>query len=158
MTNFFKTLAISTALLAASGAVFAESHAAMSPEDAVAAHQTHMKLLGQNMGVLGGMAQGKMDYDAAAAQAAADALVENAMIADMAKFPEGSDSDSIATSRALPAIWTNFDDFTAKAEAFAVAATGMQAAAGQGLEAVQAAMGALGGSCGSCHETYRKPK
>ncbi len=158
MKRLFKTLAISTALLAGTGAVFAESHAAMSAEDAAAARVTHMKLLGQNMGVLGGMAQGKINYDAAAAQAAADALVENAMIADMANFPEGSDSDSIATSRALPAIWTNFDDFTAKAEAFSVAATGMRAAAGQSLEALQGAMGALGGSCGGCHETYRKPK
>lgn len=158
MTKLLKTLAISTALLAGSSIAFADSTAGMTPEEVAASRVTHMKLLGQNMGVLGGMAQGKMDYDATAAQAAADAIASHSVIAEADHFPEGSDSDTLPTSRALPAIWTNFDDFTAKSEAFTAAANAMQAAAGGGLESLQGAMGALGGSCGGCHETYRKPK
>lgn len=157
MKKLITSVTFSVALAAGGGLALAESHG-MSAEDAIKARQTHMKLFAQNLGVLGGMAQGKVAYDATAAQAAADVLAENAQTSMVDLFPAGSDSDRFADTRALPAIWTNLEDFTSKAEALSVAALAMQDAAGQSLEAVQGAMNGLGGACGSCHQSYRKPK
>ena len=97
-----------------------------------------------------------LPYDAAAAQAAADSLVEHATTPDWAvMWPEGSAQGEVEDSEALPAIWENPEDFQAKHQALIDAVTAMQGAAGTELAAVQASLGAVGASCGGCHETYR---
>ncbi len=139
--------------------VLAGSHA--GPFDAaVTARQSQMRLHGFNIGILGAMAKGEAEYDAEAASAAAGNLVALASIIANSPgyWPEGSDSDSIEGTRALPAIWEDMAGVGAKAGAFAEAATAMDAVAGNGLEALQGAIGPLGGSCGGCHETYQKPR
>jgi cytochrome c556 len=128
----------------------------LPPEEAHEVRSEHMKAFGASLRTLGGMAQGEMAYDAAAAQAAADSLLEHATSPDWAvMWPEGSAQGEVADSEALPAIWENPDDFEAKHRALIDAATAMQAAAGTDLAAVQASLGAVGASCGGCHETYR---
>jgi cytochrome c556 len=149
------TKILSVSLVAIAG--FAVAQDAMEPMAAHEARVAYMKQMGAQMGVLGPMAQGEAPYDAAAAQAAADKLVELSATDTSGMWPEGSDSDTLAESRALPAIWTDSEGVMAKWTAFVAGATAMQAAAGVDLASLQAAMGGLGGACGSCHESYRKP-
>ena len=135
-------------------AVFAASHGG---NPAVKARKAHMALNGNNAGVLFGMAGGKRDYDAGAAQAAADNLLALATMNQMAYWPPGSSTDDLGDeTRALAAIWADGSDIGAKAGAMVDAATAMQAAAGS-LEGVQGAIGALGDACNACHKAFRAP-
>ena len=124
-------------------------HVALASE-AVEARQAAMKAIGGASGTLGKMARGKMDYDKRAAQSAAQTIAEKAaMIPALFK-----DDDFDMTTEASPAIWNNFDDFTAKAMALQVAAE--NAASKTSLTALKGAMGDLGAACGSCHRAYRE--
>lgn len=150
----FKKFALASAAFAlVATAVFAQSQ---GPNPSVLARQSHMRLNAFNLGILGAMAQQKADYDATSAQAAADNLVTLATLSMGAYFPEGTDSASIEGTRALPAIWSDMAGVAKAASNEHEAALAMQAAAGQGLEALQGAMGALGGACGGCHQNYRQ--
>jgi cytochrome c556 len=68
-------------------------------------------------------------------------------------FPEGSGSPD---SRALPSIWANKADFTAKANAFGDAAARLKALSDAGDTAGFAAQAKLvEQGCNSCHSLYR---
>jgi cytochrome c556 len=122
---------------------------------AVAARHAHMDLYAFNLGTLGGMAQGAIPYDAAAAQAAADNIVGLTGLNQMAYWLPGTEAGAVEGSRTKAELWANIDDAIAKGMALGEAAVAMQAAAGTSLEALQGAMGALGGACGACHQAYR---
>lgn len=136
--------------------VFAASHDSGPAENAIKARKAHMQLYAHNLGTLGAMAKGGMEYDAAAAQGAADNLVALATMNQMSYWVPDSSSMDSDNSRALPELWDKIPDAMAKGEALAAAAMAMQAAAGS-LEGVQGAMGPLGGACGGCHKAYRQP-
>lgn len=138
---------------AAATALFAESHEQLDP--AVKARQSHMTLYSHNLGILGNMAQGNTEYDAAAASAAAANLAALAALDQTSYWKEDTDSEFSPGSRALPAIWENMADFETKEEGLANAAAEMASVAGGGLESVQANMQALGGACAACHREYR---
>ncbi|MFW5642042.1 MAG: c-type cytochrome [Roseicyclus sp.] len=121
----------------------------------VQARQGQFTMMGLNIGVLVGMARGERDYDAAAAQAAADNLVAISTIDQSFHWPEGTDNASLSGTRALPAIWEDLPDVNAKWEAFGAAAEGLADVAGDGLEPMQAAIGPLGATCSDCHDSYR---
>ncbi|TCS63225.1 c-type cytochrome [Primorskyibacter sedentarius] len=123
----------------------------------IKARQGQMRIIALNLGILGGMAQGKMDYDAEAAQNAADSLAGVAMVHQPTLWTEGTSSLDVDGTRALPEIWEDNDDFMTKWTAFADATVAMQAAAGTGKDAIGPAMGALGGTCKGCHEKYQEP-
>ena len=147
------------ALAGALGATFIGSATAHDIDNAaVKARIALMQLYAFNLSTLGAMAKGDVAYDAEAASRAAGTLVTLSQVDQSAMWPAGSDSASDPASRALPAIWENFPDVSAKGAAFGEAAVAMQAAAGQDLEALQAAMGTLGGTCSACHKAYRAPK
>jgi cytochrome c556 len=124
---------------------------------AIGARQAHMKLLAYNISTLGGMAQGKIDYDAAKAQTAASNLAKLATIDGRSTWVAGSDANSAPNTKAKPEIWSNQADFGAKFAALAEATVAMDAAAGGGLDSLKGAIGALGGACGACHKAYRVP-
>jgi cytochrome c556 len=113
-----------------------------------------MKERGQIMRILGPIAQGRADFDAATVNEALAKLETNAEGgADIdALWPEGSDTGD---TKAASAIWENFDAFKAESEKYAQAVAAAVAAAPQDLAAFQAAFGPVGASCGSCHENYR---
>ncbi len=129
-----------------------------SQNPAVKARTSIMKLYAFNLETLGGMIKGEVEYDAEAATRAANNIVVLTQIDQSAMWPAGSDNASDPATRALPAIWENFPDVGAKGQAMAEAAVAMQAAAGQDVEAVKAAMGQLGGACTACHKAYRAPE
>lgn len=153
------TLAIVTAAIG-SIAVIASADGHISDKQiasAIKARKSQMQLYAFNLGVLGAMAKEEMPYDAAAASGAADNLAALATLSQAGYWLPGSDSDSVETSRALPAIWAPDSTAGEKGKDFVDAVLAMQSAAGTDLGALQAAMGAVGKSCGACHEDYRKP-
>ena len=72
-------------------------------------------------------------------------------------FPSGSDG---ADDGAKAEIWQNFDDFSALADDFAMAARALEGVATEGAdkEQVKMAFRAVGASCKACHEKYRIKK
>lgn len=114
----------------------------------VKARMDLMGTIGMNTKTLGDMAGGKADFDAAAAQAAKDAII--AASADIAAKFEPQATDPVAEAK--PEIWTNWDDFVAKAGALNAAATALDASS---LDGIKAGMGGIGGACKDCHSTYR---
>lgn len=150
-------------ILAASAAILSigVGAAALAQQDysaQLAARQGQFRIMALNIGIVGNMARGNTEYDAAMAQLAADNLVAISTVNQTPHWPEGSDNMAIDNTRALPAIWDNQDDFLSKWQAFGAAAQGLQAVAGDGLEALQAAVGPVGGACGACHDDYRQPQ
>ena len=133
----------------------ATAHEADNP--AVKARTSLMQLYANNLGPLGAMAKGDVAYDADAASKAANNLALLVQLDQSTLWPQGTDADSIAGTRALPAIWQNFPDVAEKGQALVAAVNAMQVAAGTDLDALRGAMGAIGKACGDCHETYRAP-
>lgn len=155
--RYATTLAFITAATLAGGLAVAQD--GPTPEQqALNARQGHMQLYAFNLGALGGMAQGAIPYDAAVATTAADNLVHLAAIQQGRYWLEGTSSEDMEESHALPALWENMADYDAKHDVLDQAVVALQAAAGTDLASLQAAMGAVGQACGACHESYREPQ
>lgn len=122
--------------------------------DPLEQRKENMKERGAIMRILGPIAQGRADFDAAAVNDALARLEANAEAgADVdALWPQGSDSGDTKSS---PAIWADFDAFKAEHAKYDEAVKAAAAAAPQDLAAFQAAFGPVGAGCGSCHEHYR---
>ncbi len=157
MKKFGKISLSALTVAALASAALAASHGGELPAP-VKARQAHMSLNGFNIGVLAGMARGKIDYDAATASGAAKNLAALASMDYSRYWEPGTDSDSLAGTRALPAIWANSDDVIAKATALATATTALAGTAGDGLEALQTGLGPVGQACGACHKAYQLPE
>ena len=125
---------------------------------AVQARKGQFQIMALNIGVLGNMARGTTDYDAAQASTAAANLVAISMLDQSFHWPEGTDNMTIDGTRAEPAIWENLPDVITKWQAFGAAATRLSAEAGNGLDAMRAALGPVGGTCSACHDIYRAPQ
>lgn len=137
----------------AASAVYAAGH---GENPAVKARKAHMQLYAHNIGVLGGMARGNIEYDADAAIAAASNLAAIASVDQTSYWVDGTDSDSLpGESKALPVLFENLDDVAARNAELEAAAEALVATAGDGLEAVQAGVGPIGRTCGACHEAYQ---
>ncbi|WP_121631539.1 c-type cytochrome [Tropicibacter alexandrii] len=148
-----KSFAALAALAVLGSAAFAQD----MPKE-VKARQGQFQILALNLGVLGGIAKGAIEYDEATATAAADSIVGVSMVHQATLFTEGTDSMSIDGTRAMPAIWENMDDFASKWGDLGTAAAEMQTAAATGKEAIGPALGKIGGACKACHDTYRAPE
>ncbi|WP_375449487.1 c-type cytochrome [uncultured Devosia sp.] len=115
-----------------------------TPEEAVTMRQQLMKQDGGLMRTLAGLT-------GAEAAAALQTMLTNYTHIP-ALFPEGS----IGDSKALPAIWENWDAFNAIVETGKTAATdGIAAAEAGDAAAYAAALKTLGGTCGQCHQQFR---
>lgn len=144
--NTRKTLLAATLVLGAASAAFA---AAQDPD--VRARQEVMGLIGSNLKKIAPMAQGKADFDAAAAQAAFAKIAEKAAMVP-GVFETRSNTDPEAEAK--DALWDNWDDFVTKAAALQKAA---EAGANvDSLEALQATFGPLAGACKACHTEYKE--
>lgn len=122
--------------------------AAKATDPTAKARQELMDSNGAAAKTLGGMAGGDAAFDAAAAAAAKAQLIANAT--DIAvKF---KDAATDPESKASPDIWTNWDDFAAKATALGGAATALDVSS---LDTLKAGMGAVGGACKDCHTKYK---
>ena len=102
--SFAKTAAVfaaSTIIL--STVAVAGSHSSKPP--AVKARQAHMQLYVHNLGILGAMAKGEVEYNADAASGAASNLAALSSLYQGSYWAPGTDTDSIEGTRALPALW-----------------------------------------------------
>ena len=154
MVRFPIALALACGV-AVAGTAFAGSHAG---NPAVTARKAHMQLYSFNLGTLGAMAKGEMEYDAEAASAAASNLASLASLSQRGYWTPGTSSDDLpGESRALPAIWEPGSTAGEIGASFAEAAAALAAVAGDGKDAMAAAMGAVGKGCGDCHKAYRAP-
>lgn len=125
----------------------------------IKARQAVMQLYAFNLGVLGAMAKGDVDYNAEQASIAAanlDALVNMNL---GAMWPQGSHAKANpGLTWAKEENWTQYPKAAEKAQALKTAAAKMATDAGNGLDAMRGALGAVGGTCKGCHEGFRAPK
>ena len=145
--NRFTAALCAGLLLAGTVATLAQDGfvAPTTPEEAVAARETLMKSNGATLRAAGALT-------GAEATTAMQTLLAN--FTNMpAVFPEGSD---IGGSEALPAIWQNWDAFTAIIDTGRTAAEqGLVAAQAGDATAYAAALKTLGTTCGTCHQQFR---
>ena len=146
MRTFAKTLCVSALLM--TGAAFA---AGTATDPDVIARKDLMKTIGGAAKTLGGMASGEVAHDAAAAEAAKQAMIAAAAEIE-AKFTNNAADPA---SEAKPEVWTNWNDFLAKGKALGDAAGALDVAS---AESIGAGMGAIGGTCKACHTDYRVQK
>ena len=102
------------------------------PEDAVKYRQSAFTVMANHFGRIGAMANGRVPFDAAAAQANADIVVA------MSKLPYtafGDGTDKVGNTRALPEVWSKRADFDAGAKKMQDEVLKVQAAAKSGNEA-----------------------
>ena len=115
---------------------------------AVTARMEGMKQMGGAAKILGEMVKGAVAFDAASANAAMETLrVESARIEALFEAEEDDPK-----SEALPAIWQDYPDFAAKAEALKAAASQTVGS----LAELQGVTSQIGGVCRACHKDYRE--
>jgi len=142
--------ALTTAALPATVAL------ADAKEDAIDARRGYYQVVKHNAAMLGGMAKGSVEYDAATATAHAKNLAALAMMDTGSMWPAGSDNSAMpGKTRALPVAWSTYPAITEKQEAFVTASETLAEEAGEGLDALRANVGPLFDSCKACHDTYR---
>ena len=122
-------------------------------EDAIQYRQSAFFVLGQHFGRLGAMANGKVPFDAKAAQENAD------IVATLAHLPWagfGPGTDKGGRTKAKPAIWTEQAKFKEGADKMVKTTTQLAAAAKtNNLDNLKAAFGPAANSCKACHDAYR---
>ncbi|MGE4111344.1 MAG: cytochrome c [Burkholderiales bacterium] len=123
------------------------------PEVLVKQRQAAMTLIGKYFGPLGGMAQGKVPYNA-------DTVKRNAgYLAALSKMPwDGFNaSTQDVKSRALPAVYSDSAKFKDAASNFEAAVAKLASAAGSGDdEAIKGQIKAVSKTCGGCHNDFRQ--
>jgi cytochrome c556 len=135
------------------GVTASSALAQAKPEVLVKQRQAAMTLIGKYFGPLGGMAQGKVPYNAQVVQRNAGYLD------NLSRMPwDGFDASTKGEkSRALPAIWEQNDKFKEAASRFENEAAKLyQVSRGGDEAAVKAQIGAVGKACGSCHDNFRQ--
>jgi cytochrome c556 len=114
-----------------------------------------LQLVRANMGPLGAMAKGNIPMDA-------DTIALNAQ---RIEFLGGMMHDYFATdtrdfdvnTEAKNDIWTNYDDFSSKADDMVAAASSLQELVANNQEGdYRKGIGRLGGTCKACHDDYKK--
>lgn len=145
-------LTAATALLALTTALPAAAQF-QRPDDAVKYRKGAFFVMGQHMGRIGAMAQGRVPFDAAAATANAE-IVQTLSKLPFTAFVDGTDKGD---TRALPKIWSERAQFDAAAKKMQDEVANLVVAAkANDLEKVKAAFGAVGQSCKACHDNFRK--
>ncbi|RJE79462.1 cytochrome c [Paracoccus sp. JM45] len=142
-------------ILVASLCLIGSAALATPAEDALEARHGLMKMISMEMGTLAGMAKGEVDYDETAASAAAKNLMALAQYDAPKLFIEGTSSDDMEGSDALPAIWSDTEDFAARYASFATATDGIDQEVMGGQGNLGPVLQKLGSTCSECHKPYR---
>ena len=143
-------------LLALSAVVACAAVYAATPAEAQKARHEHYEELGDAFKAV--RDQSKASPPDLVALLKAAEIVEKASVDQQKWFAKGTGPEAGKT-RALPAVWTKPDEFTAAQKMFSDRAPALVAAAkAKDIDAVNAAFKQLGGSCKNCHETFRSPE
>ena len=146
------TIRLASLVLAAAGTFAALPASAQfaKTEDAIHYRQSAMFLQSQHFGRIAAMANGRVPFDAAAAQANAD------LVATISKLPWAGFAPGTEGGKAKPEIWKEqakfkelSDKLQAETEKLAVAAKGGN------LDAIKAQVAQTGDTCKACHDTFR---
>lgn len=136
--------AMAATLSAPAAAQFAKA------EEAIKYRQGALFVIGQHFGRLGAMAQGKIPFDAKAAQDNAEVVL------NMSKLPWAGFGPGTEGGKAKPAIWKEQAKYKEHADKFEAEAVKLAAAAKTGnLDNLKAAFGDAAGTCKACHDAYR---
>ena len=149
MKNQAMAMAAAIVLGTTTGTAFAQA----KPEVLVKQRQAAMTLLGKYFGPLGGMAQGKVPFNAQVVQRNAEYL------AVLSQMPwDGFDpSTADVKSRAKPELFKETQKVKEHVERFQSEVKKLQTVAKSGDEsAIKAQIGAVGKTCGGCHDAYRE--
>lgn len=96
------------------------------------------------------MLKGEAEFDAKIAELALRMTYAASIAFEQDLFPEGATSKG-----ANPAIWTNFDDFSAKRADFVAGSAAAVKSLPTDLESLKAAYQPLLDDCAACHKDYR---
>ena len=144
---------LAAAVVVAIGAVGGADFAQVKPDVLVKQRQSAMTLIGKYFGPLGGMAQGKVPFDAKIVQ-------RNAGYLDaLSEMPwDGFDpSTKGEKSRALPAIWEQPGKVKEAISRFQSEVDKLNQVAKGGDEgAIKTQIGAVGKACANCHDNFRQ--
>lgn len=144
--------AIAALALAAAVATLSAPAAAQfaKSEDAVKYRQSALFVMGQHFSRLGAMANGRVPFDAKAAQENAD------IVASMAKLPWAGFGAGAEGGKAKPEIWKEQAKFKEHSDKLGAETEKLAAAAKTGsLDNLKTAFGAAANTCKSCHDAYR---
>lgn len=125
------------------------SMAEVDSEAVINYRQAAFTVAGWNMGILGGMLKGEIEYNSDEAVAAAKRINEMAKAVG-ATFIDGT----YEGSNASPKIAEDRADFDDKLAVF-IAESGVMVNAAAEKSTLGAQMGKLGGTCKSCHDSYK---
>lgn len=146
---------LATLAVAAAAATLAAPASAQfaKPEDAIKYRQSALFVMAQHFGRIGAMTNGRVPFDAKAAEANAE------IVADMAKLPWAgfaAGTDKGAPTKAKPEIWTEQAKFKEHSDKLVAETAKLAAAAKTGnLDTLKTAFGATAGTCKACHDNYR---
>ena len=148
-----KRTVVAAAAVIALSAVAGAAMAQVKPEVLVKQRQAGMTLISKYFGPLGGMAQGKVPFNAQLVQRNADYL------AALSQMPwDGFDpSTADVKSRAKPELFKEMDKVKELIDRFQGEVKKLQTAAKGGDEAaIKSQIAAVGKACGACHDRYRE--
>ena len=130
--------------------------AQVKPEILIKQRQAVMTLQGKYFGPMGGMAQGKVPYNADVVRRNAGFLDNLSRMPWDGFDPSTKDVKDIKTA-ALPAIWSEPDKFRQAADRLQAETSKLYEASRGGDEsAVKNQIAAVGKACGACHENFRQ--
>lgn len=119
-------------------------------EDAIKYRQSALFVMAQHFGRVGAMANGKVPFDAKAAEQNAD------IVAQMAKLPWTGFDAAHEGGKAKPEIWKEQAKFKDLADKMQAETVKLAAAAKTGdLDKLKAAFGPAAASCKACHDDFR---
>lgn len=141
--------ALGASTLLASGSALAQA----KPEVLVKQRQAAMTLIGKYFGPMGGMAQGKVPYNA-------EVVKRNTGYLDaLSKMPWDGfhERTKDVKSRTLPAAFSDAGKFKQAQDRFTGEVSKLVTAVGGGDEAaIKSQLAAVGKSCGACHNDFRE--
>jgi cytochrome c556 len=120
------------------------------PEDAIKYRKAALTVMGTHFGRIGAMVNGRVPFDAAAAQT-------NASIAtEMSTLPWQGFGPGTEGGKAKPEIWKETAKFKELGEDMNKKMVALNAAAKTGnLDNIKTAFGATGASCKACHDVFQ---
>jgi len=155
--KLFTTTAVAMVIaLGSTNALAEQAKSLKHAKKATELRQSIFSLLGNNMGPLGGMARGKIEFDAKKVEKHATRINQlSLMIGD---YLNTDTSGHKVNTEALDNIWQQQDEFATRINNLTKASATLQQLAmkGDDTQAMKKAIGGVGRSCGGCHDDFKK--
>jgi len=155
--KLFTTTAVAIVIaLSSTNAIAEQAKSLKHAKKATELRQSIFSLLGNNMGPLGGMARGKIEFDAKKVEKHATRINQlSLMIGD---YLNTDTSGHKVNTEALDNIWQKKDEFATRIKDLTKASATLQQLAmkGDDEQAMKKAISGVGRSCGGCHDDFKK--